>query len=267
MVVSAFASSRRTPVFTAVLLTAACLPLAQAATETKKDGHWRGLLGASLAATTGNTETSTLLLNLDMARQNQHSKLSVQGFINRGESKVDGERTTTADKWGLSSQYDEDISLRWFGFGKVGFDRDRLIDLSLRSTVSGGLGYHAIDTEGQTLNLFGGLSYTDRRYSTEQTLNNKTSRHFSNPGALLGEEYTQQIDGNRVVFKQRLELYPDLSQDHAHLARLNASLNVSISRTLSLSVGLVSTYNHKVPAGTKKTDTSLLTGLNIKLGD
>jgi putative salt-induced outer membrane protein len=258
---------RHAPAFAAALLSAACLPPAHAAADAKKDGHWRGLVGASLAATAGNTESNSLALNLDVARQTQHTKISVQGFINRAESKVDGERTTTADKWGLSSQYDSDISLRWFAFGKVGFDRDRLIDLSLRSTVSGGLGYHMIDTEDQTLNLFGGLSYTDRRYSADQTLHGTTSRHFSNPGALIGQEYSQQLDGSRVVFKERLELYPDLSQDHAHLARFNASLNVSISRTLSLSVGLVSTYNHNVPAGTKKTDTTLLTGLNIKLGD
>jgi len=232
----------------------------------KKDGQWRGLIGASLALTAGNSETNALLLNMDVARQTAHTKIAVQGFMNRASSRANDEVQTTSNKWGLATQYDSDLSNRWFAFGKLGFDGDRLIDLTLRTTVAAGVGYHLIDTNEQSLNVFGGASYIDRRYRADQVINDRTARHFSSPGAILGEESTHQLN-ERVSLKQRLEVYPDFSPDHAHLARFNGALNVSMSQKLSLSVGLLSTYNQQVPPGIKKTDTSLFTGINVKLGD
>lgn len=233
--------------------------------QAKKDGQWRGLIGASLSLTTGNTDTTATLLNLDVSRQGEHSKTAVQGFINHGTARVADHRDTTAQKWGLSTQYDSDLTLRWFAFGKLAFDGDKLTNLTLRSIVAAGWGYHVVDTAGHTVNVFGGLSYTDRRYSQEQQINARLSRHIGSPGGLLGEESTHQIN-ERVTMKQRLEFYPDFTRDKDHVARFNGTLNVSMTDLLSLSVSLVSTYNNNVPPGIKKTDTSLFTGINVKLG-
>lgn len=238
---------------------------ARAEVTTAKDGHWRGLIGASLAATAGNTVTNSALLNLDLARQTSHTKVSVQGYLNQATSKVQGRTQTTADKWGAAGQYDSDLDLRWFAFGKLRFDGDRLLFLTVRSTVSAGVGYHVIDLEDHTLNVFAGLSYTDSKYSRDQMINGRLGRHFATPGALFGEESTHKLN-ERVTLKQRLELYPDLSSDHAHIGRFNSTLNVSMTEVLSLSLNLVSVYTHNVPPGVKKTDTSVFTGINVKLG-
>ncbi len=246
-----------------LLLAIATLPLTAHA-DNNKDGRWRGLLGASVAFTAGNTVSNSAVLNLDMARQTEDTKLSVQGYLNHANSEVEGRSETTADKWGVATQYDSDLDLRWFAFGKMRFDGDRLLNLTLRSTVSAGLGYHVVDTTDHTVNVFAGLSYTDNRYSEDQTINDRVGRRFASPGALLGEESTHQFN-DRVTFKQRLELYPDGSGDKAHIGRFNGSLNVSMSETLSLSLSVVSVYTHNVPANVKKTDTSLFTGINIKL--
>lgn len=235
------------------------------AIEVKKDGQWRGLIGGSLSLTTGNTETTATLLNLDVSRQTQHTKTAVQAFLNHGTGQVDGQRSTTAQRWGLATQYDSDLTAPWFAFGKLAFEGDRLIQLTLRSVAAAGLGYHIVDTAGHTFNVFGGLSYTDRRYSTDQLTAGRQGRHFGSPGGLLGEESTHQIN-ERLTLKQRLEFYPDFTRDKDHIARFNGTLNVSMTDLLSLSVNFVSTYNNNVPAGVKKTDTALFTGINIKLG-
>jgi len=232
---------------------------------TKKDGRWRGLIGASMAFTAGNTVTSSALLNLDVARQTSHTKIATQGFLNHANSEIDGLNKTTADRWGAAAQYDSDLDLRWFAFGKLRFDGDRLLHLTVRSTLSAGWGYHLVDIEDHTLNVFAGASVTDNKYSTDQTVNGHTGRHFSSAGGLFGEESTHRLN-ERVTLKQRLELYPDGSRDKAHIGRFNGSLNVSMSETLSLSLSLLSVYTHNVPPGIKKTDTSLFTGINVKLG-
>lgn len=247
----------------AVLLASACA--AQADVVTQKDGHWRGLIGASLAFTSGNTVTNSALLNLDLARQTSDTKVSLQSYVNHATTEINKETRTTADKWGMAGQYDSDIDLRWFAFSKLRFEGDRLLNLTLRSTVSAGLGYHVIDLENHSLNVFGGLSYTDSKYSQEQLINGRFDKHYASPGGIFGEESTHRLN-ERVTLKQRLELNPDGSGDHAHIARFNSALNVSMSEVLSLSLSVVSVYTHNVPANVKKTDTSVFTGINVKLG-
>jgi putative salt-induced outer membrane protein len=237
----------------------------QAEVVTQKDGKWRGLVGVSVAFTTGNTVTNSALLNLDVARQTSHTKVSLLSFLNQATSKVNQRTQTTADKWGAAGQYDSDLDLRWFAFGKLRFEGDRLLALTLRSTLSSGLGYHVVDVEGHSLNVFSGLTYTDSKYARPQAVNGRFGQHFAGPGAILGEESTHRFN-DRVNIKQRLELYPDGSGDEAHIGRFNSSLNVSMSETLSLSLNLVSVYTHNVPPNAKKTDTSVFTGINIKLG-
>ena len=231
----------------------------------KKDGQWRGLAGASLSISGGNTESASLLANVNVARQVVGSKTTLQGYINQARSKVDGEKNTTANKWGVSGQQDVDLTPQWYGFGKLGVDADRVIELKHRSTVAGGLGYHLIQTEAHTLDVFSGLSHTRSVYREVQTIGDTTGTRFSNTGLLIGEESSHQLN-DTVSLKQRLEYTQALTGDKLNLMRFNGSLNVAMTKATSLSVGLISTYNSKVPPGVKKVDTTLFTGLNVKLG-
>ena len=251
-------------------LTAALPALALVATPAladapKKDGQWRGLAGASLSISGGNTESAALLANVNVARQVDGSKTTLQGYINQARSKVDGEKNTTANKWGVSGQQDVDLTPQWYGFGKLGVDADRVIELKHRSTVAGGLGYHLIQTDAHTLDVFGGVSHTRSVYREAQTIGDTTGTRFSNTGLLIGEESSHQLN-DTVSLKQRLEYTQALTGDKLNLMRFNGSLNVAMTKATSLSVGLISTYNSKVPPGVKKVDTSLFTGLNVKLG-
>lgn len=247
----------------ACALSAACA--AAWAEPASRDGVWRGLAGASLSMSSGNTESAALLVNVNVARQVEGAKTSLQAFVNQAQSKVDGDRNTTANKWGLSGQQDEDLTPEWFAFVKLGVDADRLIELKRRTNVAAGLGYHVIDSEAHTFDVFGGVSYTDKLYRRAQTIRGETDTRFTNTGLLFGEESSHRLS-DTVSLKQRLEYFPSFTGDRTQLVRFNGSLNVGLSKSTSLSVGLISTYNSKVPPGVKKTDTSLFTGLNVKLG-
>jgi putative salt-induced outer membrane protein len=240
-------------------------PEAEPAPQTLPTGRWQGLSSASTAFSSGNTNGMTAILNLDLARKTAQSKTAVQSFVNYSTNKVDGVSQTASQTWGLGVQQDRDLNTQWFAFGKLGADSDRMLELNARLTASAGLGLHVVAREAASFDVFAGLSYTDRHYRREQTIHDRTSQHFAQPGAILGEESTHQFSP-QVSLKQRLEAYPDLSGSLAHTAKFNGSLNVSVTQTLSLSVGLVSTYNRRVPLGVKTTDSTLYTGLSIKLG-
>lgn len=228
-------------------------------------GRWVGLAGASLAATSGNTSSSALVLNLDLSRLTDQNKTSLSGAVNEARNRNNGVVNTTSGKWSVAGQYDHNLTPVWFALGKLGFERDRVIDLKLRTLSSVGLGYHLVRSDDHTVDVFGGLSYSRETYGVDKTISDDTGRRFSSTAILMGQETSHKLT-DTVFFKQRLEFYNGISGQLDKLIRFNASLNVAMTRTLSLSVSLIDTYNSRPANGQKKNDASLLTGVNVKLG-
>jgi putative salt-induced outer membrane protein len=231
-----------------------------------KDGLWRGIAGAALSATSGNTETSSALLNVDAARASDHDKVSLGGNINHARGTNDaGERTTTADKSSAFGQYDRDFAPRWFGFGRLAYDRDALIDLSSRTALTVGVGHRLIDTPTDSFTLLGGLGYTSERYGSLQTIADEADTRFDRPSAFLAEESAHKLT-ETTSLKQRLEASPALDGSGVVLWKFSANLDVAINSSLSLSVGVIDTYNTEPPEGAVKNDVTLFTGINVKFG-
>lgn len=231
-----------------------------------KDGFWRGIVGAAVSATSGNTRTSSALLNTDLVRATDHDKIAFGANVNyaRGTDEA-GVRTTTADKSSAFGQYDRDFAPRWFGFGRLAFDRDALIDLSSRTAATVGVGHRLIDTDQNTFTLLGGVGYTTERYRLVQTIAGETDTRFRRPVAFLAEESAHKLTATAAL-KQRLEAAPALDGSGSVLWKFNANLDVAINSSLSLSVGVIDTYNTEPPEGTKGNDVSVFTGINVKFG-
>jgi putative salt-induced outer membrane protein len=231
-----------------------------------KDGLWRGIAGAALSATSGNTKTSSVLLNTDAVRASEGDKFALGATVNhaRGTDEA-GERTTTADKASAFGQYDRDFAPRWFGFGRLAYDRDALIDLSSRYTLTGGVGHRLIDNETNSFTLSGGLGYTTERYSTPQTIAGELDTRFDRPNAFVAEESAHKLTATTSL-KQRLEAAAALDGSSSVLWKFNANLDVAINKSLSVTVGVIDTYNTKPPEGASKNDVSVFTGINYRFG-
>jgi putative salt-induced outer membrane protein len=231
----------------------------------KTDGQWRGLGGASLSVTSGNTRSTALLLNLDLNRATENHKITLAGTTNYARSNVGGVTQTTAEKWSANSQYDRNLTPEVFTFGKLGFDSDRLIRLRLRSSLTVGAGYHFVNTRESIVDAFAGAGYISDKYSSPQTIDGVTDEVFVRATLLFGEQSSHQLSPTTSA-KQRLEIYPGINGDRAVLVKFNANVGVAITSALSLTVGLVDTYNNKPPPGLRKNDVGLFTGISVKLG-
>jgi putative salt-induced outer membrane protein len=109
------------------------------------------------------------------------------------------------------------------------------------------------------------VGYSTDKYKETQTIGSDTGKSFSRSSLFLGEESTHQLSAS-TAFKQRLELYPGITGDKAKIAKFSAGLAVAMSSTLSLNVGLTDNFNNTPPAGQKKNDLGIFTGVNLKLG-
>ncbi len=247
-------------------LVASLAAMTAAHAQQKTDGLWRGTGGAGLSVTSGNTDTQSLNMAVDMASATATDKITLGGGINYGKSKdAKGVSSTTANNWAANGQYDYNLSPQLFVFGKLGLESNKIVDLSLRATLAGGVGYKIVDSKEMTFNVFGGVGYSTDKYSKKQTIGNKTDTKFSRASLMFGEESTHVLSAT-TSFKQRLEVYPGLSGDKAKIAKFSAGLAVAMSSTLNLTVGLTDTYNSAPAAGRKKNDLGLFTGINVKLG-
>ena len=248
-----------------VLLASLLATAGSAHAQIKTDGLWRGSGGLALSVTSGNNRSNSLQFNADAQRATTADRITLGAAANYASNRNSGTRETTSNKWGAFGQYDFNLTPRLFAFGRLGLDGDQLIDLNVRAALAGGLGYKLIDTPQTSFELFGGAGYTTDRYDTPQTIGGKTGTRFSRASLYLGQASSHQLTAT-TSFKQRLDLYPGLSGDKAMLAKFTASLNVAISSTLGLSVGVVDTYNSKPPSGAKKNDLGVFTGLTVKFG-
>jgi putative salt-induced outer membrane protein len=237
----------------------------------KPDGQWRGNGGAAFSTTSGNTQTTSFLLNSDLTRATDNDKISLGAAANYGRAKLidkntgESEKVTTSQKWNLFGQYDYNITPSIYAFGKLGLEGDKISDLSLRTSLVGGVGYKIINTDAHALSVFGGVGYVTDKYSAEKLIGSKVNKTFSRASLYLGEESAHTLSST-VSFKQRLELYPGLSGDKAFLLKFTAGLGVAMSTNLSLNVGVTDSYNSKPPEGNKKNDLGVFTGVNVKFG-
>ena len=170
------------------LFTLAALGCTSAFAQIKTDGEWRGTGGLAFSSTSGNSTSTALALNADMARATVQDKMTLGASSNYARSKANGTTSTTSNKWASWGQYDYNLSSNVFAFGKLGAEGDTLTELTLRTTLAGGLGVKLFDTQAMSMNVFGGAAYTTDRYDTAQTIGSRTGKTFNRSSMLLGEE-------------------------------------------------------------------------------
>lgn len=222
-----------------------------AQTQAKPDGLWRGALGAGVTASSGNTESITYAINGDAIKQTSYDKMS--GFLQAvyGRREAAGATERTSDLLRTGGLYNRDINDRTFGFGSLDLERNRLIDLNLRSVIAGGIGYHVIKREGLTFDVSTGPAYNREQYSTET----RDAIEW-----LLAEESSQTLTP-MISFRQKLALYPSLKDSGEYRFVFDAGLVFKINNRWNATMTLNNRYQSNPRPGVKNNDLLFVTGL------
>jgi putative salt-induced outer membrane protein len=220
-------------------------------TATVPDGRWRGALGAGLSASSGNTESVTYTFNGDIVKQRPWDKISgyLQGVYGRRDVDDRTERAADQQRGGLL--YNRDYTERRFVFGALDLERNKLINLNLRSVVATGIGYHMIKRPDLTFDVSTGPAYNQEHYSTATREGIEW---------LLAEESTHAFSPT-VSLRQRLALYPSLKESGEFRAVFDAGLVFKVARQWNATVTLNNRYQSNPLPGVKQNDLLLVTGL------
>lgn len=228
-----------------------------AQTVPKPDGAWRGSLGANISAASGNNESINAGLSADAVRQRDDDKLVgfVQGLYGRRET--DGVSELTASRIRGGTRYDRDVSDRIYGFVGYDVEKNKLNDLKWRHSPSVGAGLHLRKTETFTFDVFAGYSHN------REELDSGPTRSFDE--GLIGEETTHKFSESSS-FRQRLTLFPNLSESGEYRLVFDAGLLTALVERWNLTVNLAARYQSNPPLGVQNSDTLLFTGLQYSWG-
>ena len=254
-------NSRSTLSLAGLLLAAPTLVFAQAQATIKPDGQFRYALGAGASYASGNTSSSSVNLSGDGVKATADSKWQFGGKANYGRT----EGVTTVENLALGTQYDQDITPMWFGFGKADYLRDKPANVSTRASLFGGAGRHVARTDTLTFDVSAGLGYTQDRYFDAADVNGEFRTSYGRAElCLLAEESTHKFTPT-TSFHQKLSIYPALRSGGGYRGVFDSGLSVAMTNTLSLTAGLNYRYNSDPGAGLKKGDTLFVTGISVKL--
>lgn len=249
----------RTFVRHAALCAAAAPLLVHAQVTQKPDGEWRSLFTAGASVATGNTDAKSASLGADVIKLTTTDKWSLTGSGQYARS--DG--ATTANRLAGTGVYSSDFTPDWFGFGELDLLHDLPSDLSLRTTLGSGIGYHVVKRPDQTFDLSAGFAWTMDRYRRPQLIADETRSRYNHAEVLLAEESNNKLTGN-TSFKQKLTVYPNLGDTDGVRAVFDAGLSVAMTKQLALTATLSHRYDSRPGAGLGKNDTLFVTGVSLR---
>jgi Protein of unknown function, DUF481 len=130
-----------------------------------------------------------------------------------------------------------------FLFGRGDFDHNFSQGLTLEQTYSGGIGWTAIQTANEELDLKAGVSYLRQQFQAgpDQDL----------IGSLFAEHFRRAFKRG-LVLDQRLAFTPAWNNTSAYSAVFLALATMPISKRISASTGVIDTFLNDPPSGFQK---------------
>ena len=228
---------------------------------------WTGALNLGFALTRGNSQTKNLNIAFNAVRKGFRDKLILYtNSIYATNDLSTANPHTTANAIGGGARYDRDFAPRVFVFVNTDFYHDSLQNLDLRSVFGGGIGAHAIKSDSTTLDLLAGVNYTHESYSAffnppdSDNLVPAVSRSLAS--MTLGDEFMHKL-GKTTVLTQNLYFYPNLTNTGEYRGTFSLGLVTKINKWLGWQNSFGDIYVSNPPAGKKKNDILLSTGLNF----
>lgn len=217
------------------------------------DPVWTGSIGAGLAFTSGNTDTSSVNVTFDVKRDPKTGIVfKADGLYLR--SSRDGE--SIVDRALLNGRVERALTPRAYVFGQLQYVRDRFkrIDYLIAPTFGGG--YKVLDTEKTTLTTDGGLGIVVEQ---NRGLDAKTSGAVS-----AAEKLTHKLNAV-TTFTQSVTALWKMDDFGDALYTFGAGLTANVATRFQIKLEVLDTVKTHPPDDvTQKNDIAFLTSVVYK---
>lgn len=137
---------------------------------------WSGAVVVGGLITRGNSDTESLSVTIDALRRTERDRLTLGAayLFGRETSPDTGDKSTSTDNWFAAGKYDYFFEPKFYGFGGLRVERDRIAELDLRVTPSAGVGYQWVERPDFNFSTEAGLAWVYEEYR-----NTEADDHFA----------------------------------------------------------------------------------------
>ena len=214
---------------------------------------WTGNLGLAYVATSGNTDTQTMGLDLGLERRPTPWGLKLGASFNRAEE--DGVKT--AERSAVSGRATRALSERWELFAGLSGEKDEFAGYDLLFLVESGAAYKALLGPVHSLSFDAGATWTD-----ESRLDPEPDGSYL--GAVAGLAYRWKIS-ETASLGERLVFYPNFDDSDDWRLTSETAVTASLSERLALKVGYELRYRNQPIGDNDDTDTTTKISLVLNL--
>ena len=222
-------------------------------TATEQQPFWQGSLGLSYLATSGNTDTSSLGLKLEMTRRPTPWGVELKVVADQAEE----DDRLTAERFFTGVRGTRQLSIRPEVFFGISFEQDEFSGIDLRTLVESGLTLPAIEGEQQQLVIDLGLTWTD-----EDRL--EPDPDIESLGAVLALHWSYKLSEGASL-SQDLNVFPSFEDSHDWRAESLSTLTAALTDRLGVQLGYEIRYRNRPVGDRGDTDRTAKASLVIKL--
>ncbi|HTR35186.1 MAG TPA: DUF481 domain-containing protein [Bryobacteraceae bacterium] len=224
---------------------------------------WAGTvtLGATIIQATQDNRTFNGAISLVRAEPSEswlapRDRTSLDFSTSYGELSQPNTPTIKTSIYHADAERDEYFVDSIFAFGQAAFDHNFSQGLDLQQSYGGGIGWTAIQTSNQTLDLKGSITYIRQHFTTPPD--------YNLIGSSFAEHYKRGFK-HGLVLDQHLSVTPAWNELHAYSAYFDTLLTLPVYRRLSASTGFIDTFLNDPPPGFKKNSLQYTLGLTYTL--
>lgn len=174
-----------------------------------------------------------------------------------GELTQPNTPTVKTSIYQAEAERDRYFSRHLFSFIEAGFNHDYSQGLELQQTYGSGIGWSALKSVDEQLDLRAALVYENQSFFTSSQNQHLISSMFS-------EVYNHRFR-NKITFHENLSVTPAWSNLNAYSATGGVMLNIPIYRQLSYTLGVTDSFINNPSPGFRKNSFQFLSGITFSL--
>ena len=223
--------------------------------------NWKGsaTVGIALVNATQSSQSYTSAINFarDIPGESwmdPESRTSLSFTSAYGQLKQPNTPTLKTSIFHAQAERDLYFSPRAFLFAAANFDHDYSQGLDLQQTYSSGIGWSAIKSELEQLDLRAAIGYEDQKFF----LATQNQHLFS---GVFSEAYNRKFR-NKIILHQDFSTTPAWSNLNAVSATGDLNLTVPVMKRMSFTFGVADTYLNNPSPGFRKNSFQFTSGIS-----
>jgi putative salt-induced outer membrane protein YdiY len=187
---------------------------------------WTGAVIGGAQFARGNTYADQANLSFNAIRRTLDDRFTLDGAYNFGRQRDPdtNEKVTSVDNWFIAGKYDYFFTERFYGYGSIRYEKDRIANLDRRVVPSVGVGYLWFDEPDFKFDTEAGLAFVHEKFADGDSDDSMSLR--------LAYHLTKDLWADKVMLFHDVEYFPSLESLDNFLLIADAGVRAAMTERM-----------------------------------